>query len=223
MTTLATNSANSVNAASVAASTTASTASSSSASTLTQSDFLQLLTAQLKYQSPTSPANPTQMAQEFAAISTVQGINQINTQLSSIAGANGASQIAQASSLVGRQVAVSGNAIISSSTGKANGAFSLPSAATSANVTVINPNGSIATTLNLGALPAGVQNFSWGGAAANTTYSYDISARCIAIIGESSHGEVLRRQSCASKIERDVRCCSTVTPVHAERGRTAGG
>ncbi len=176
MTTLATNSANSVNAASVAASTTASTASSSSASTLTQSDFLQLLTAQLKYQSPTSPANPTQMAQEFAAISTVQGINQINTQLSSIAGANGASQIAQASSLVGRQVAVSGNAIISSSTGKANGAFSLPSAATSANVTVINPNGSIATTLNLGALPAGVQNFSWGGAAANTTYSYDISA-----------------------------------------------
>ncbi len=171
-----TNGINMANAASVAASTTASTASSSSASSLTQADFLQLLTAQLKYQSPSSPANPTQMAQEFAAISTVQGINQLNTQLSSITAASGASQIAQASSLVGRQVAVSGNNVIANSAGKANGAFSLPSAAASTNVTILNPNGSVATTLNLGALSAGSQSFSWSGGTAGTTYSYDISA-----------------------------------------------
>ena len=60
------------NAAAVAASTTATKAASAgagSASSLTQANFLQLLTAQLKYQTPTTPANPTQMAQEFAAIS----------------------------------------------------------------------------------------------------------------------------------------------------------
>ncbi|MDE2458777.1 MAG: flagellar hook capping protein [Rhodospirillales bacterium] len=173
MTNLATNG---INAASVAASTTASTASSSSASTLNQADFLQLLTAQLKYQSPSSPADPTQMAQEFAAISTVQGINQLNTQLSAISASNGAAQIAQASSLVGRQVAVSGNNIIANSSGNANGAFSLPSATASTNITILNPNGSVATTLNLGALPAGPQSFSWSGGTAGTTYSYDISA-----------------------------------------------
>ena len=171
-----TNSANAANAASVAASTTASGASSSSASSLTQADFLQLLTAQLKYQSPSSPADPTQMAQEFASISTVQGINQLNTQLSSITAANGASQIAQASSLVGRQVAVSGNDIIANSSGKADGAFSLPGPTASTNVTILNPNGSIAKTLNLGALSAGPQSFSWDGGTAGTTYSYDISA-----------------------------------------------
>ena len=170
------NSANTANTASVAASTTASTASSNSASTLNQADFLQLLTAQLKYQSPNSPADPTQMAQEFASISTVEGINQLNTQLSSISAANGASQIAQASSLVGRQVAVSGNNIIASSSGKADGAFLLPSATTSTNVTILNPNGSVATTLNLGPLPAGAQSFSWNGGSAGTTYGYDISA-----------------------------------------------
>ncbi len=171
-----TNSANSVSAASVAASTTAGSTSSSSASTLNQADFLQLLTAQLKYQSPSSPANPTQMAQEFASISTVQGINQLNTQLSSIATANGASQIAQASSLVGRQVAVSGNNIIANSAGKANGVFSLPSATANTNVTILNPNGSVATTLDLGALTPGTQSFSWSGGAAGATYSYDVSA-----------------------------------------------
>ncbi|MBU6418123.1 MAG: flagellar hook capping protein [Proteobacteria bacterium] len=176
MTSLATNGVNSANAASVAASTTASNSSSGSASSLTQSDFLQLLTAQLKYQSPSSPADPTQMAQEFAAISTVQGINQLNTQLSAISASNGASQIAQASSLVGRQVAVSGSNIIADSSSKADGAFSLPSATASTNVTILNPNGSVATTLDLGALPAGPQSFSWSGGTAGTTYSYDISA-----------------------------------------------
>ncbi|MBU6448822.1 MAG: flagellar hook capping protein [Rhodospirillales bacterium] len=176
MNSVSTNNVNAANAASVAASSTASTPSSSSASTLNQADFLQLLTAQLKYQSPSSPADPTQMAQEFAAISTVQGINQLNTQLSSITAASGASQIAQASSLVGRQVAVSGNNVIASSTGKADGGFSLPSATAGTSVTILNPNGSVATTLNLGALPAGAQSFSWSGGTAGTTYNYDISA-----------------------------------------------
>ncbi|WP_427976165.1 flagellar hook assembly protein FlgD [Acidocella sp.] len=176
MTSLATSTASSANATSVAASTTASTASSSSAASLTQDDFLQLLTAQLKYQSPTSPADPTQMTEEFASISTVDGINQLNTQLSSIATSNGASQIAQASSLVGRQVAVSGNSLIADSSGKAEGAFSLPDATSSTNVTILNPNGSIATTLKLGALGAGQQSFSWSGGTPGTDYSYEISA-----------------------------------------------
>lgn len=166
-----------VSSASVAASTTAASSSGTgSAANLTQSDFLQLLTAQLKYQSPTSPANPTQMAQEFAAISTVDGINQINTQLSSISTANGAAQMAQASSLVGKQVAVSGNTLIANSSGAATGAFSLPSATGSTDVTILNPDGSVATTLNLGALSAGQQSFSWSGGKAGTDYTYQITA-----------------------------------------------
>ncbi len=176
MTSLSANGANAVNAASVAASSTAGASSSSGAANLTQSDFLQLLTAQLKYQSPSSPADPTQMAEEFASISTVDGINQLNTELSSIATGSGAAQMAQASSLVGRQVAVSGNSLIPSATGKAEGAFSLPDATASTNVTILNPNGSVAGTLNLGALSAGQQSFNWSGGTAGTTYSYEISA-----------------------------------------------
>jgi len=168
----------STTAASVAASTTASTptSSSGSASSLTQSDFLQLLTAQLKYQSPTSPADPTQMASEFAAISTVNGIDSLNTKLSNLSTSTGAAQIAQASSLVGKQVAVTGNTLIAGTNGTADGAFNLASATKNTTVTIMNSDGSIAATLNLGALSAGQQNFSWNGGTAGTSYTYNVTA-----------------------------------------------
>jgi flagellar basal-body rod modification protein FlgD len=167
------------NAASVAASTTAAKSSGSgsgSAASLTQANFLQLLTAQLKYQSPSNPADPTQMASEFAAISTVEGINALNTKLSNLSTSTGAAQMAQASALVGKQVAVSGNTLTAGSTGSAEGAFSLAGASATTAVTILNPDGSIADTLSLGALSAGQQSFTWNGATAGTTYSYDVTA-----------------------------------------------
>jgi flagellar basal-body rod modification protein FlgD len=171
-------------AASTAASTTATagaaatgTASSAgSAAALTQSDFLQLLTAQLKYQSPTNPADPTELASEFAQISTVDGINQLNTTVSSIQSGNAAAQLAQASTLVGKQVAVSGDSLTPNASGDATGAFSLGSAAQGVTVTVLAPNGTVAGTKTLGALPAGQQSFSWNNGTAGTQYTYQVSA-----------------------------------------------
>jgi flagellar basal-body rod modification protein FlgD len=165
-------------AAAVAASTTAAKSSGSgsgSAASLTQADFLQLLTAQLKFQSPSNPADPTQMASEFAAISTVEGINGLNTKLSALSSSTDAAQMAQASALVGKQVAVSGNTLLGGSSG-ATGAFSLAGSSANTTVTILNPDGSIANTLALGPLSAGQQSFSWKGATAGTVYSYNVTA-----------------------------------------------
>ena len=166
-------------AASVAASTTAAKSSSSgsgSAANLTQADFLQLLTAQLKYQSPSNPADPTQMASEFAAISTVEGINGLNTKLSALSTSTGAAQMAQASSLIGKQVAVSGDVLTPYRSGNSEGAFSLAGASANTAVTIINPDGSIANTLTLGPLSAGQQSFNWNGGTAGTSYTYNVTA-----------------------------------------------
>jgi flagellar basal-body rod modification protein FlgD len=168
-------------AASVAASTTAfsgnsSASTSSSASTLTQQDFLQLLTAQLKYQTPSSPADPTQLASEFAAISTVNGITQLNSQVSSIQASAAAAQMAQASSLVGKQVAVSGNMITANASGIAEGAFDLSSAAQSSSVTIFSSSGAVAGTVNLGSLQAGQQSFTWSQGTAGSQYTYQVNA-----------------------------------------------
>jgi len=172
-------------AAAAAASTTAftggsatakSTASSGSSSTLTQTDFLQLLTAQLKFQTPTNPADPTQLASEFAEISTVNGINQLNSQVSAIQSGTAAAQVAQAASLVGKQVAVAGDALTPDASGAANGVFNLAGNAQDVTVNILAPNGASAGTLNLGALPAGQQSFTWNGGTAGTNYSYQVSA-----------------------------------------------
>ena len=175
---------NSAAAVSAAASTTAfsgtsgaSTAGSAgAASTLTQSDFLQLLTAQLKYQTPTSPADPTQLASEFAAVSEVNGIDQLNTQVGNIQSSTTAAQMAQASTLVGKQVAVSGDTILANTSGAAAGAFNLASAAQNVTVSILSPSGTVAGTLDLGSLPAGQQNFTWSNGVAGTQYTYQVNA-----------------------------------------------
>jgi flagellar basal-body rod modification protein FlgD len=167
-----------VSAAAVAASTTAAkaAASSGSAASLTQADFLQLLTAQLKYQTPNNPADPTQLAQEFAAISTVDGINQLNSSVSAIQTGTAAAQMAQAASLVGKQVAISGDTLTPNAAGTATGAFNLENTAQNATVSILNPNGSVADTLNLGQLAAGQQDFTWDGGTPGTQYTYALDA-----------------------------------------------
>lgn len=163
-------------AASTTASTTSAAPGAGSGTTLNQSDFLQLLTAQLKYQSPTAPADPTQLASEFAQISTVSGINQLNATVSNIQAAGAASQLAQSAALIGKQVALEGNSLVPSAGGQATGAFSLSGAAQAVTVTILAPNGTVAATRHLGALPAGPQSFSWGGGTAGTSYTYQVSA-----------------------------------------------
>ncbi len=153
-----------------------SSGSAGSAATLTQSDFLQLLTAQLQYQTPTSPADPTQLASEFAEISTVDGINQLNTTVTGMQSGNAASQMAQAATLVGKQVAVSGNALTPNASGSAEGAFSLAGPAQNVNVTVLSPDGTVAGSIKLGSLAAGQQSFTWNGGLPGQQYDYQVSA-----------------------------------------------
>jgi flagellar basal-body rod modification protein FlgD len=150
--------------------------SAGSASTMTQSDFLKLLTAQLKYQTPNNPADPTQLASEFAEISTVNGIDQLNTQVGNIQSSTSAAEMAQAAGLVGKQVAVSGDSLSANANGSAAGAFSLAGAAQNVNVTVVAPNGSTAGTIKLGSLPAGQQSFNFTGGVAGAQYTYQVNA-----------------------------------------------
>ncbi|GAB0114438.1 flagellar hook assembly protein FlgD [Acidisoma sp. C75] len=170
----------SANSALAAGSTTATgsnKAGAGSATGLTQSDFLQLLTAQLQYQSPTSPSDPTQLASEFAQISTVTGVNQINATLSSMQTSQAASQLTQAAGLVGKQIALNGNTLTPNASGVATGAFNLSAAASAASVTIAAPNGTVAGTLSLGQLPAGQNTFSWSGGTPGTSYTYSVSAK----------------------------------------------
>jgi flagellar basal-body rod modification protein FlgD len=159
---------------SVASTKTSSTASSPS-STLTEADFLTLLTTQLENQDPLNPQNPSDLAAELAQFSTASGVQTLNTTVADTGGV-------QAAGLVGKNVAVSGNTLILGSNGSAPGAFNLSAAAKDVSVTITNAAGGIVDVVDLGAMNAGNQNFTWNGkgtdGAAQTagTYSYSINA-----------------------------------------------
>jgi flagellar basal-body rod modification protein FlgD len=155
-----------------------STATSGSNSTLTESDFLTLLTTQLKNQDPLNPQSPSDLAAELAQFSTASGVQTLNTTLGSGSGV-------QAAGLIGKNVAVSGNALILGSNGSAQGAFNLSAAAKDVSVTITNASGSVVDTVDLGAMGAGNQNFTWNGQGSNGsaqaagTYSYKINATAV--------------------------------------------
>jgi flagellar basal-body rod modification protein FlgD len=155
-------------------STSNSAATSGSNTTLTESDFLTLLTTQLQNQDPLNPQDPSDMAAELAQFSTASGVATLNTTM-------GASSGVQAANLVGQNVAVAGNALILGSNGSAQGAFNLSGAAKDVTVTVSNASGSVVDTIDLGALGAGNQSFTWNGqtlsgtTATAGTYSYTVN------------------------------------------------
>lgn len=148
-------------------------ATNTAGTNLTENNFLQLLTAQLEDQDPLNPTSPSDFAAELAQFSTATGVQNLNTTMVQTSGT-------QASSLIGHNVAVAGNALILGSGGTATGAFSLSGAATDVKVAISNSSGSIVDVLDLGAMSAGNQNFTWNGqsiggtALAAGTYSFSV-------------------------------------------------
>ena len=141
--------------------------------TLNESDFLTLLTTQLEKQDPLNPQNPSDFAAELAQFSTASGVQTLNQTL----GAGGG---VQAAGLIGKNVAVAGNALILGTGGTAQGAFSLSAPAKDVTVAITDTSGSVVNVVDLGAMGAGAQNFTWNGQGIDGksvpagTYSYSI-------------------------------------------------
>jgi len=148
-------------------------ATNTSSTNLTENNFLSLLTAQLEDQDPLNPVSPSDFAAELAQFSTATGVQNLNTTMTQTSGM-------QAASLVGQNVAVPGNALLLGSGGTATGAFSLSGPSSNVQVAIANSSGSVLGVLNLGAMSAGNQNFTWNGqSSAGTalpagTYSFNV-------------------------------------------------
>ena len=143
-------------------STSSSTSSTSTASSNIQNEFLTLLTTQLKNQDPLNPMDNNQMTSQLAQISTVTGIEQLNATLQTLLQSSQNAQTTQAAALVGQAVMVPGNGLQLSSS-SAVGAIELPSAADTVKVTISDSNGIAVRSMSLGALGAGLHDFTWDG------------------------------------------------------------
>ncbi|MCA1198593.1 flagellar hook assembly protein FlgD [Sphingomonas sp. R647] len=137
--------------------------SSLGSSAMDQSDFLTLMTAQMKNQDPFEPVDNTQMVAQMAQFSSLAGISEMNTTLQAIAAKLGSTSTTDLVSWVGRTVLTQGDVAYPRTDGSLGGMIELGAAAAEVNVVIEGPNGEILKNVSLGAAPAGRTEFEWDG------------------------------------------------------------
>jgi len=168
-----------------AAAATAATQSSSSGGGLpqiSQSDFLQLITAQLQDQDPTQPADPNQMLNELASLSEVSGMNNMNGAIGNLSTSMQSSQLLSGTNMIGHGVLAAATTAPLAAGGKVTGALGAPPGSGAVTVQVTNSTGQLVRTFQVAPQSSGLTSFSWdgttnsGSAAPAGTYTFTAAA-----------------------------------------------
>ena len=149
-------------------STTSSSSSSSSATSgqLSMSDFLSLMTTQLKNQDPMKPMDSGAFLGQIASFGTVSGISDLQTSFDSFAKSMQSNQALQGSSLVGHSVVVPSSIGLLDSSNGLQGKIKVTDPVTDLKVNIYSESGELVKTLNLGSA-SGDTAFSWDGVSDN--------------------------------------------------------
>ena len=149
---------------------------------LTQADFLQLMTSELKDQNPMQPADPTQFLGQLAQMSEVSSLQSMQTSLSGLASSLQSSQMLNGAALLGKQVLAPGTTATLAAGGSVAAAVSAPAAASSLTVTVTSAGGALVKSFTVTPQSSGLTNFTWDGTTTNGTaapagtYTFAVSA-----------------------------------------------
>ncbi|MDD4887417.1 MAG: FlgD immunoglobulin-like domain containing protein [Thiomonas sp.] len=144
--------------------------------------FYKLLVTQLTNQDPMNPLSNQDLSAQLAQFSTASGVQGLQQSMATLTAQLAQTQGLQAANLVGQTVVFDNNSISLPASGGAAGGFTLASAAQSVQVQVQNSAGQTVNTLQLGALPTGVQTFNWDGttsagqAAPAGNYTFNVTA-----------------------------------------------
>lgn len=130
-----------------------------------QTDFLKLLTAQLQTQDPFDPVDNSQLVSQMATISTSSGIAEMNSSLKEIKESLGtsASRLSDAASWIGRSMLVESNIAAPDRLGQYGGEVTIAKDVDAMSVDLVDGNGAIVKTIDLGAQKAGTVPFYWDG------------------------------------------------------------
>ncbi len=135
-----------------------------------QTEFLELMMAQLENQDPLSPQNNTEFIAQLAQFSSVEGIQSLNGNVDSLVDSFKSSQALQASALVGRKVQIEGSAAVMKEGEGMGGALGLPEGSRDLKASITDANGLVVKELDLseyrlgdGSYPAGKAPFEWDG------------------------------------------------------------
>ncbi|MCC7485356.1 MAG: flagellar hook assembly protein FlgD [Burkholderiales bacterium] len=147
----------------------------------TQERFLKLLVTQMRNQDPLNPLDNAQVTTQLAQLNTVTGISQLNETLQGIAAGFAASQVLQATPLVGRDVMVAGSRLALAD-GHAPFAAELKQPVDNLRIDILDAAGRLVHRADTGPQQAGLIALAWdgaadgGGSAAPGSYRFVLSA-----------------------------------------------
>ena len=128
-----------------------------------QADFLRLLTAQMQTQDPFEPVDNAQMVAQMATITNSSGIAEMNQTLKGLASQLTVSRLGDAASWIGKSMLVKSNIAAPDAAGQYMGQVSFADATSGASVDLIDGNGNVVKTIDLGNQAKGDVNFFWNG------------------------------------------------------------
>lgn len=123
---------------------------------INQSDFLRLITTQLKDQSPLNPANPNQFLQQIEGMSEVSSLQGMQSTLQH-------QQLTNGAALLGQSVLAPVSTATLAAGGSVTGAAQAPTGASQLTVTVADGSGNIVDAFNVAPQSSGLTSFTWNG------------------------------------------------------------
>lgn len=129
----------------------------------TEERFLTLLVTQMRNQDPLNPLDNAQVTTQLAQLNTVTGISQLNETMKGLAAGYAASQVLQATPLVGHDVMVAGSQL-SLSGGQALFGAQLSQAVDNLSVEIVDAAGNVLHRGDTGPQQAGIVGLVWDGA-----------------------------------------------------------
>jgi len=129
---------------------------------LGQTQFMQLMIAQLKNQDPTKPMDPSEFLSQLAQFGTVTGIQDMQGSLSTLSDALRSTQVLNGTSLVDHYVLADATEGALAEDGAIAGATTIPEGATAASIVITDASGQLIRQMPISSQEGEVQ-FLWDG------------------------------------------------------------
>jgi len=123
---------------------------------INQTDFLQLITAQMKDQNPLSPSDPTQFVTQLEGMSQVSAMQSMQASMQ-------ASSIMSGTNLIGHSILAPGTTAALATGGAIGAAVNAPAGTTDLNVSIQDSTGATVDTFKVTAADSGMTSFVWKG------------------------------------------------------------
>ena len=153
---------------------------------INESDFLQLISTQLRNQNPLQPTDPTQFLGQLEQMSEVSSMQSMQSSMTDLTSTMASSQMANGAAMIGQTVlSPTPTAMLDTSGGSITGAVAPASGAKTVTINVTNSGGALVNSFQVTPATSGLTNFTWNG---KTTTGAAAPAGAYTIAATSSDG-----------------------------------